>query len=90
MSNEARIYPVFGLDGKKSDYLEPILETLSEANYILQLQTVDYELIKGSNQMLVVKTAGGTRSSKYHEHLGGVESGGERAPLLGFVPGLHL
>jgi hypothetical protein len=55
IANEVRIFPVFSLDGRQSDYLETICETLSKENYIVQLQTVNYEIQKGANQMLKVK-----------------------------------
>lgn len=64
VADEARIYPVFGLDGKKSGYLEAIVDALSRDDFIVSLQTVDYELIKGSNQMLVVKSDKGPAEAR--------------------------
>lgn len=64
VANEARIYPVFDLNGRQSDHLDGIIETLSKDNYMVQLQRVDHELQKGANQMLVVKTAGDGFGSK--------------------------
>lgn len=55
VASEVRIYPVFSVDGKQSDYLETIIETLTKENYLAQLKTVDYEIQKGANQMLIVK-----------------------------------
>jgi hypothetical protein len=57
VANEARIYPVFSLDGKISDYLEPVTEVLSKENYIVKLLTVNYEIKDGANQTLIVRTS---------------------------------
>lgn len=55
VAKEARIFPVFSLDGKQSDFLEPVIDSLTQDNYYVQIQPVNYELIEGSNKVLIVK-----------------------------------
>ncbi len=55
VANEVKIFPVFAMNGKKSKYLEPVIEALSKENYIIQLATVDYEITEGANQILIVR-----------------------------------
>ncbi|MEI8377565.1 MAG: SAM-dependent methyltransferase [bacterium] len=54
IAKEVRIFPVFSISGKKSEYLDSVIKVLLKENYTAQLLTVDYEIIKGANQILIV------------------------------------
>lgn len=42
VAEEARIYPVFDLEGKRSPSLDPVMQRLEECGHQVQLETVDY------------------------------------------------
>jgi SAM-dependent methyltransferase len=49
---EVRIFPLLKLNGAPSSYLELVLEDLSNKGCSVKVQSVDYEVQKGGNQML--------------------------------------
>src|SRR5690606_36840091 len=51
---ELRLYPLVGLDGKKSVHLKPVLQMLEDEGHAYEIETVRNEILKGSNQMLRV------------------------------------
>lgn len=52
VATEVRIFPLLGLDGDPSSYLELVLKHLSTKDFNIQIESVDYEFQKGGNQML--------------------------------------
>ena len=51
-SKEIRIFPLLNLYGKKSIYLDDILEYLDLNDVEWTIEKVDYEFIRGGNEML--------------------------------------
>jgi hypothetical protein len=51
---EVRIFPLLTLKGQMSKYLEPIRRELETLGLTTKIETVNYELQKGGNQMLVI------------------------------------
>lgn len=49
---EVRIFPLLTLMLQPSPHLSPVLETFRDRGYECEIQTVNYELQKGGNQML--------------------------------------
>ncbi|MDB9517207.1 SAM-dependent methyltransferase [Roseofilum reptotaenium CS-1145] len=56
---EVRIFPLLTLNLERSPYLPLVLDTLDYQGYNCQIQTVEYQLQRGGNQMLKI-----TRKSK--------------------------
>ncbi|WP_010240470.1 hypothetical protein [Clostridium arbusti] len=54
-SKEIRIFPIFNLKGKRSPFVEKFMEDKAFNNYQINIVKVNYEFIKGGNEMLVVK-----------------------------------
>lgn len=54
VAGEVRIFPVFALGGKLSPHVMPVSEALQADGYVVKQQAVDYEFVKGANQMFVV------------------------------------
>ncbi len=52
VSPEVRIFPLLTLDLKRSQHLDPVLETFTQAGYSVEQVPVEYELQKGANHML--------------------------------------
>lgn len=52
--DEVRIFPLLDLKGRRSSYLEPILEALQQRGCRCEIETVDYEFQRGGNEMLRV------------------------------------
>lgn len=59
VAREVRIFPLMTLILKPSPYLEPLMRELQSLGYTAQLQTVRYELQRGGNQMLCIKSRHG-------------------------------
>lgn len=51
-SREVRIFPVVGLDSKKSPYLDPLAEDLRAKGFGVELKRVPFEFQKGGSLML--------------------------------------
>ncbi len=51
-SNEIRMFPLLNLYGKKSIYLDDILEYLDLNDVEWSIERIDYEFIRGGNEML--------------------------------------
>ncbi|QSA95625.1 class I SAM-dependent methyltransferase [Methylococcus sp. EFPC2] len=56
VAGEVRIFPLLTLMLEKSPHLAAIHEVLTKENYVLEIRQVEYELQKGGNQMLVIKS----------------------------------
>ncbi len=52
---EVRIFPLLDLKNNKSEYLKPILETLSNKGFKTEIVKTDYEFQKGAFEMLKVE-----------------------------------
>ncbi|GAP95170.1 hypothetical protein [Leptolyngbya sp. NIES-2104] len=54
---EVRIFPLLlNMTGETSPFVEPVMQTLKEQGYQVNLRQVPYEFQRGGNQMLEVKT----------------------------------
>ncbi|MGE5656572.1 MAG: SAM-dependent methyltransferase [Actinomycetota bacterium] len=56
VAQEVRIFPLLNISGELSPLLSPLLQTLTEQGYSLEIEAVEYEFQKGGNQMLRVRT----------------------------------
>lgn len=57
VSSEVRIFPLLlNMTGETSPFVEPVMQTLKEQGYTVNLRQVPYEFQRGGNQMLQVKT----------------------------------
>jgi hypothetical protein len=54
---EVRIFPLLTLMLKPSPHLEPIMNQLQEKGFRCEIETVEYELQRGGNQMLKITRA---------------------------------
>lgn len=54
VAHEVRIFPLLQIDGKKSPYVDPVLQLLTEKNIRYSVDQVPYEFQKGGNQMLSI------------------------------------
>lgn len=54
VSQELRIFPLLKLNCDRSPYVDPIVQTLSDKGYGVEIQTVDYEFQRGGNQMMKI------------------------------------
>lgn len=58
VSPEVRIFPLLlNMTGETSPFLEPVMQTLKEQGYTVNLRQVPYEFLRGGNQMLQIKTS---------------------------------
>jgi hypothetical protein len=55
VSTEVRIFPLLTLRLKPSPYLGLILQSCRDWGYVASIETVEYELQKGGNQMVVIR-----------------------------------
>jgi hypothetical protein len=53
-SQEIRIFPLIGLNGRRSPFLERLLHDPMLARCYSKIQSVDYEFMRGGNEMLVI------------------------------------
>ena len=53
--NEVKIFPLLDLKNQKSEYLEPILEVLSNKGFEAEIIKTNYEFQKGANELLSIK-----------------------------------
>lgn len=54
---EVRAFPLYALDGARSTYVEPVVETLEGEGYDATLSEVPYEFQPGATEMLVVRSS---------------------------------
>jgi hypothetical protein len=52
VAGEVRVFPLLGLDGKTSPYVEPVRAHLAAQRWRVAVETVSYEFQRGGNQML--------------------------------------
>lgn len=55
VSQEVRIFPLLTLMLERSPHLEPVIQTLQEQGYQVEIQRVSYELQKGGHEMLRIR-----------------------------------
>ncbi|MBE9009884.1 SAM-dependent methyltransferase [Pseudanabaenaceae cyanobacterium LEGE 13415] len=57
VASEVRIFPLLlNMTGEPSPFIEPVMQTLKEQGYQVNLRQVPYEFQRGGNQMMQVKT----------------------------------
>jgi hypothetical protein len=54
-SKEIRVFPLVNLKGEKSLFVNRLIADESFSNNKFQIRTVDYEFVKGGNEMLIIK-----------------------------------
>lgn len=54
-ADEVRVFPLLGLDGKKSPHLNPVQEYFKQRGLIVEFRNVSYEFQRGGFEMLVIK-----------------------------------
>ena len=52
---ELRVFPLLGLNGRRSPYVDSIVETLRRAGAHVSIETVPYEFQRGGNEMLRIR-----------------------------------
>lgn len=55
VAREVRIFPLLTIAGDPSPYLTPVMESLSEQGYEVEIQPVGYEFQRGGDRMLRVQ-----------------------------------
>ena len=55
IAREVRIFPLMDISVVRSPHVEPLVEELENEGYSVELQTVDYDLMRGANQMMRVR-----------------------------------
>lgn len=55
VTEEVRIFPLVGLDGKISQHLKPVMQKLQNNGYHAMVRKCDYHFQKGADEVLVVK-----------------------------------
>lgn len=56
IAKEVRIYPLMDISNKRSWHVEPIVADLKREGYNVEVRVIEYEFMKGSNEILVVKS----------------------------------
>lgn len=56
ISTEVRIFPLLTLMLEPSPCIQPVIQACQDWGYVASIETVDYELQKGGNQMLVIRS----------------------------------
>ncbi|MBI3585251.1 MAG: hypothetical protein HY096_15045 [Nitrospinae bacterium] len=54
-SKEIRIFPIVNLKGKRSLFVEKLMEDREYKDYKMVIKKVDYEFVKNGNEMLKIK-----------------------------------
>jgi len=55
-SEEIRIFPIVNLKGKRSQFVDKLMKDKEFANNKIKIMKVDYEFVKGGNEMLIIKS----------------------------------
>ncbi|MCG8344137.1 MAG: SAM-dependent methyltransferase [Chlorobiales bacterium] len=55
VANEVRVYPLVTLDGKRSEYINPVVSELRNDGLDVSFQKVRYRFQKGADEMVVAK-----------------------------------
>ena len=62
VAREVRIFPLVSLDCVPSPHVEPVVTALEGSGYAVEIRAVDYEFVRGANQMMRI-TSAASRSS---------------------------
>jgi len=62
VASEVRIFPLVTLDCAPSAHVAPVVAALEGSGYAVEIRTVDYEFVRGANQMMRI-TSAASRSS---------------------------
>lgn len=57
VANQARVFPLLGLDGCVSPHLETVRTHFADCGFLVETRPVPYEFQRGGNRMLVVERA---------------------------------
>ena len=55
LSKEVRIFPLYNIEGKESDYLSAVIEFLDNNKYSWTIESNDYHVYKNGNRFLKIK-----------------------------------
>jgi len=55
-AREVRVFPLLALRGERSQHLRPVCEQLEEVGYRVSIKPVGYELQRGGNEMLCLRS----------------------------------
>ncbi len=55
VGREVRVFPLLTLAGERCSYLDDLVSESSGCGYLTAIETVEYELQKGGNQMLTIR-----------------------------------
>ena len=55
VAHEVRVYPLVMLDGKRSEYIDPVVKELKNDGLDVSFQKVRYRFQKGADEMMVAK-----------------------------------
>jgi len=55
VASEVRVFPLLTLQHRVSPYVEPLMEDLGFRGFRVRVETVDYELQRGGNEMLRIR-----------------------------------
>jgi hypothetical protein len=58
VAKEARIFPLLGMTGEPSHFVEPVMRELGHRDLAVTIEKVDYEFQRGGNQMMRIKSSG--------------------------------
>lgn len=58
VANEVRIFPILDLNNQESIHVIPVIEALQSLGWIAERVCVDYEFLRGANQMLKIVKSG--------------------------------
>lgn len=56
VAREVRVFPLHGLDGDRSPYVDPAVEHLADRGLVARIEPVPYEFQPGATEMLVVRS----------------------------------
>ena len=54
VSNEVRVFPLYGIDGQQSKCFNAMTKYLSDNNYLWTIETNDYHIWKDGNKYLKI------------------------------------
>lgn len=56
IAREVRIYPLMDISNKSSWHIEPLVAELVSEGYNVEIRKIEYEFMKGSNEIMVVQS----------------------------------
>ncbi|MBS0423975.1 MAG: SAM-dependent methyltransferase [Proteobacteria bacterium] len=55
VAHEVRIFPLLTLDGKRSSYLEAVIQSFNNQGFVTEVRRVPYEFQRDGNEMLLIR-----------------------------------